>query len=108
MANFACLACRIAFKKPGLLSLDDEEKFSYPCPNCHTRMQYMGRTFKAPRRNALRQWRVVRTLIENGYRFDTYGGDPLPTTQTELAERLANQRPTRNRIRIAADDRRSR
>ncbi len=43
-------------------------------------MQYMGRSFKAPRRAAVRQWRKVELLIQQGYRFESLGTDPLPGT----------------------------
>lgn len=112
--SFACLACRVSFKKPSVDRTADPETARFPCPNCRKPMQYMGRTFHAPRRNATRQWRKVALLIEHGYRFESMGYDPLPKSLNELEEMLRNERPSPfnmvrgKRMKLAAAERSAR
>lgn len=92
--HFACLVCRVSSKVPSDNDLLTETTRRAPCPECGRPMQYMGRTFQAPRRSAVRKWRVVERLIQAGYRFESMGNCSLPTTQRELEEFLRDGRPT--------------
>lgn len=106
---YACFDCRVSFKKPRLFEIDIT-KLNYPCPNCGKRLNYMGRSFQPPRRNATRQWRIVAQLHTHGYRFESLANDPLPRTQRELEELLKNPRDSQNltdaaRTRLAREAR---
>lgn len=95
--HFACLDCRVAFKKPSIDLLGVAETVRLPCPNCRKPMQYMGRTFQAPRRNATRQWRKVALLIQAGFRFDSYSGGSMPKTLRTVPVFLKTSQSTKNR-----------
>ena len=63
LVAFACFACRKCFKK----RFAPEQQ--YKCPQCAQQMGYMGRSFKAPRKTEIRQWKKVQRLWLAGYRF---------------------------------------
>lgn len=98
--HYACLDCRVSFKKPRTDLSREAETAVFPCPNCGSPLQYMGRSFKAPRRTAVVQWRKLALLIQHGYRFESqWATNPLPKSMRELNELLNNEKPTRNMTR---------
>ena len=97
--HYACLTCRIAFKKPSVDLLGKIDEACFPCPECQRPMQYMGRSFKAPRRNATRQWKKVSLLIQHGFRFETYANNALPKTLRDLEEFLKSEAADKNHNR---------
>ena len=94
--HYACLECRVSFKKPRTDMIGEAETADFPCPNCKNRLQYMGRSFQAPRRTAVAQWRKVALLIQRGYRFDSAWSDPLPKTMRALHEMLNDEKFSAN------------
>jgi predicted RNA-binding Zn-ribbon protein involved in translation (DUF1610 family) len=71
----ACFTCRKVFRKPYAVTR------SHVCPNCGGTAHEMGRSFKAPSRFDLEQWKKVRILFAHGFRFFSYRNhecEPLP------------------------------
>jgi hypothetical protein len=62
---FVCFICRRSFRRRG----SDRDFAS--CPVCGKRAIRLNRKFRPPRRDDLRQWAKVETLVELGFRFDT-------------------------------------
>jgi len=60
----ACFSCRVSFKK-------EISQAHYKCPNCGKSLNKMGRSFKAPKKTELDQWKKVETLWKAGFRFPT-------------------------------------
>lgn len=63
----ACFNCRVSFKvelRDGLA----------PCPNCRIPLAPMGRSFKAPKKSNVTQWKKVEKLWLAGIRFPTIWG----------------------------------
>ncbi|QJB69964.1 hypothetical protein [Parasphingorhabdus halotolerans] len=63
----ACFHCRVSFKvelRDGLA----------PCPNCRAPLAPMGRSFKAPKKSNVLQWKKVEKLWMAGIRFPTIWG----------------------------------
>ena len=68
----ACFDCRKSFK----IAPRDERAM---CPACGREIHWMGRSFKAPRRNDVPQWKKVQLLYAHGFRFIGTGTrPPLP------------------------------
>lgn len=76
---FACFNCRKSFKvewndfSPGK---NDPKVLGQRCPECAGQLVYAGRYFKAPPKNALKQWRKVALLFQRGWRADSLSGGP--------------------------------
>ena len=64
MAPYICFSCRKSFKRPPRLA-------SPACPDCGEGTVELDQKFKAPARDDVRGWRVVRFLVERGFRFDS-------------------------------------
>ncbi|TWB30838.1 hypothetical protein FBZ88_102403 [Nitrospirillum bahiense] len=83
----ACFACRRSWKLPVLFGGVGEGGRS--CPACGGGLCLMGRSFKAPKRTDVAQWRKVEALWRRGYRFWSYrshpGAEPLPATLKEVS-----------------------
>ena len=91
--HFACFQCRKAFKQPESSDWDTsvlERPFS--CPECKQPMTRLGRYFKAPRKQATREWLKVELLYYFGERFSegntglTKRCPTLPATLVYLTE----------------------
>jgi hypothetical protein len=68
--HFACFNCRKTFKQPNSSDWDESVRpRTFACPECKTEMTRLGRYFRAPRRNATRQWQKVELLYRFGERF---------------------------------------
>ena len=69
------------------------------CPQCGGPLHDLGRHFKAPRRNDLKQWQKVERLFQHGYVFDYNRSDyyvRLPKRLNEVDAFLeANEREKR-------------
>lgn len=94
MTHYACFSCRVSFKKPRMFGPRGEQTCDYPCPNCARSMQCMGLTFRSPRKQAIRKWRVVELLVRYGFWFG-YKKGRVPTTAREIDEVLQSGRPHR-------------
>ncbi len=64
LTQCACFGCRKSFKK----DLADP-RYIPPCPECNAPLTDMGRYFRAPRKDASRQWRKVEMLYRSGVYF---------------------------------------
>ena|SRR5258706_5412439 len=62
LMQFACFECRKSFKR----KLGRE---TYICPQCEKEMCEMGRQFKAPKLDDVKQWRKVEALVRGGITF---------------------------------------
>jgi DNA-directed RNA polymerase subunit RPC12/RpoP len=81
LQQFACFKCRKAFKyevqrdwwavkSPQAKTRNPEQVV---CPDCGEKMWLMGRKFKAPKRNNLKQWLKVEKIRKTGLtRFPKY------------------------------------
>jgi hypothetical protein len=70
--HFACFNCRKSFKQPNSSNWDESvPKRPFACPDCKAPMLRLGRYFKAPRRNAFRQWLKIELLYKFGERFES-------------------------------------
>ena len=76
---FVCFNCRKSFKIvwSGFSPGKNSPKISgHRCPQCVAQLVYAGRYFKAPPKNALKQWRKVALLFQHGWRADSLSGGP--------------------------------
>ncbi|WP_430457966.1 hypothetical protein [Rheinheimera sp.] len=64
---FACLSCRKSFKRE--FNLAEEKPKELKCPECGGVAHNLGRHFKAPKKNNLKQWQKIAFLLEHGFRF---------------------------------------
>lgn len=64
----ACFDCRKSWKRPG-----EQE---HVCPDCGQGLALMGRTFRAPARRQIDQWKKVKRLWDAGFRFWSYRSFP--------------------------------
>ena len=82
----ACFSCRRSLKcNPA------PDSTRRVCPSCEGPLYQMGRSFKAPRRSAVRQWEKVQTLYAHGFRFFSYRSydcAPLPETLRDVEQFL--------------------
>ncbi len=84
----ACFKCRRSVKiDAGFL----QHRIAH-CPECGTTLSWLGRTFRAPKRSDVKQWKKVEALWQAGYRFHSYGGRPLPDTLKEAEALIAERR----------------
>lgn len=87
LAAYACFGCRVSFKRP-IPSRDGTPAYEPTCPRCGSPLHEMGRSFTAPRKRDLRQWKKVEILWRNGFRFYSYrsypDAEPLPAKLTEV------------------------
>ena len=91
---YACFNCRKVFKhspwelppKQRLIS----EKRNVKCPQCGIIMHCMGRNFKAPKQNDLKQWKKVEILFQHGFAYHGFGYRPATLQEVEsfLAKNL--------------------
>lgn len=62
--HWACFDCRKSFAK-------DASTSPRKCPDCAGAMTDMGPYFEPPRKAAVKRWRVMRVLSDEGFRFNT-------------------------------------
>jgi hypothetical protein len=99
--HYACFDCRKTFKQPFRLEpnfkITSRGKVqqtggiivpvgSEQCPECKKPMQQMGRDFKAPKQNNIKQWEKVRQLANAGFRYFSCGCDGPGTRPRHLRE----------------------
>lgn len=84
--SFACFACQKSFKRHVEASPKD-----YPghmvCPECGGESVNLGRNFKPPKKNDVKQWEKVKFLVDHGFRFQkirvgTNHHDTVPYPET--------------------------
>lgn len=76
---FVCFVCRKSFKvewNDFPPSKNCPEVLGRRCPECARQLVYAGRYFKAPPKNALKQWRKVALLFRRGWRADSLSSGP--------------------------------
>lgn len=74
----ACFSCRIAFS---LVARND----AMPCPECKQATHYVGTSFRAPKRQDKRRWKVLEKLVkECGYIFHNSGHGYIPKNANEV------------------------
>jgi DNA-directed RNA polymerase subunit RPC12/RpoP len=112
LMQFACFECRKSFKR----KLGRE---TYVCPQCGKEMREMGRQFKAPKLDDVKQWRNVEALVRGGITFHSqrlHSLRNMPKVLREVAPfirqvrtpklsagaRLLSSTPRQRRKRIAA------
>ncbi len=77
----ACFRCCVSFKRRPL----EAGRRPHTCPNCGGDALKMGRSFKAPKRSDLKQWRKVELLWTAGYRFwGRSKAPPLPARRNAV------------------------
>jgi hypothetical protein len=78
----ACFQCRKSWKL--------SENSSAICPQCRTKLNWMGRAFKPPKKTDVEQWRKVEALWRAGFRFDfrtrRHEVEPYPERYSGVAE----------------------
>lgn len=90
--SFACFSCQKSFKRHVEASPKD-----YPnhmsCPECGGVSVNLGRNFKAPKKNDVKQWEKVRFLVDHGFLFQKirvganhHDTVPYPETLEEARE----------------------
>jgi hypothetical protein len=84
----ACFGCLRSFKietDRTAASRDDRR-----CPGCGGALRWMGRSFAAPKKSDIEQWRKVEALWSHGFRFHSYrscpDAEPLPAKLNEVAD----------------------
>lgn len=99
---YACFNCRKVFKQSLLGDIPPKqrpasgEKIIIKCPQCGKIMHSMGRDFKAPKQNDLKQWKKVEILFEHGFADHSCGCDGpgyRPATLLEVDSFLAENLP---------------
>lgn len=95
--HFACFACRKGFKQPDPSDGDrDGPERPIGCPDCKQPMVRLGRYFKAPRKQATREWLKVELLYVYGERFEA-GNSRLaqrcPTLPAAVAHLIESGHP---------------
>ena len=88
----ACFACRRSVK----VHVGYWQRREARCPECAGALHWLGRTFRAPKRSDIKQWKKVEALWQAGFRFNTYGGkaEPLPETFKEAGAFIVRHRAT--------------
>lgn len=88
---FVCFKCRKSFKRPYPAE-------SRPCPDCGRETVGLSQKFKPPKKNAIKEWTVVKFLVEKGFLYfsvyDNFSSVPYPTKMDNailFAERYKNQ-----------------
>jgi hypothetical protein len=82
----ACFPCRKSFK---MLPLECDK--THRCPNCEGPVYEMGRSFTAPKKADIKQWKKVHGLYIEGFRFFGSGlhdAEKLPEKLTDLKDFL--------------------
>ncbi len=88
LMQHACFECHKAFKQDVYYLPEGKPQPESVCPECGGKMWEMGRTFKAPKQDDVKQWRKVETLIKRGITFHSYGSHGLgrfPRTLNDVA-----------------------
>jgi hypothetical protein len=88
LMQHACFECRKAFKRYVTYGPNEEPLPEPLCPECGRTMEEMGRAFKAPKQDDIKQWRKVEALVRNGITFHSYGSHgwgKFPTVLNEVA-----------------------
>lgn len=62
-----CLKCRTSYSKGN----DYENQTESNCPHCSTKMILVNQKFKPPKKSDTKSWKMVKLLVENGFKFQT-------------------------------------
>lgn len=70
-----------AFTKAGTQELEkivsEIENRTIKCPECSSMMADMGKDFKAPKKTALKEWKIIESLFKTGKCFHSCGCDGI-------------------------------
>ncbi len=95
--SFVCLDCRRTIKAGHRLGAGPD------CPQCGKPMRLAGDAFKAPRREALVQWRKIKMLLSAGIVFwGHYHRSRTP--MWTIGEAKATVRAIRSKLRYRLHD----
>lgn len=92
----ACFECRKSFK---IITCDETPK----CPECSGEIYWMGRSFKAPKKTDIQQWKKVRLLYAHGFRFTGSGAHPPLPERLQDVVTFVNANPN-HALRVAEPD----
>ncbi|ULU26796.1 hypothetical protein DYST_03744 [Dyella terrae] len=76
----ACFKCRKSFK------IRAHREKNANCPHCGGLLNFMGRSFRAPKRRDVDQWRKVQRLHQADFRFFSYRSVSGPSLPSKLAD----------------------
>lgn len=97
--HWACFDCRKSFhnlpQSQNEIGLIESRK----CPDCEKSMHDMGIYFEPPRRQAKKQWSVMKLLAESGYRFQTEGSKAF-IVHYILCSKNSSLKEVQNRINL--------
>ena len=86
-AKLVCFSCRKMFRNHAWIGKVNK------CPDCGEPTHDMGKWFKVPRRNNIKQWKKIEKLYRNGVHFHGYGRPGYrPTHLGQVDEFLENRR----------------
>ena len=60
-----CLNCRMSFS----YDMNYDNIISRVCPQCKNKMINVDYKFKAPKKDNIKKWEVIKYLLENGFYF---------------------------------------
>lgn len=88
-----CLNCRIAFSS----GMDYNDVRESKCTQCNEQMILVNHKFKPPKKADVAGWKLVRFLVEEGFRFGgAYDNDQVrvqyPKTLEEAKEFVKNHK----------------
>ena len=84
----ACFGCRRSLK----VDVGRWPPRAAKCPECGGKLHWLGRTFRAPKRSDVKQWKKVEALSLAGYRFHSSWGGALPDTFKEAEAFIIERR----------------
>jgi hypothetical protein len=86
----ACFDCRKSVKLDANPTKAAESRV---CPSCGGELHWMGRSFTAPKKADVEQWKKVAALWNAGFRFHSYRSHPdaekLPEKLRDVADFLS-------------------
>lgn len=92
----ACFKCRRSVK----IDVGHWPPRRARCPECAGKLCWLGRTFRAPKRSDVKQWKKVEVLRKAGFLFHSYDAGPYPDTLQDakafIVERRAALIPKRS------------
>lgn len=88
--HYACFSCRKTFKRRLLSDITECDQVASKeakCPECGSLMANMGKDFKAPKKEAIKEWKQLELLYSVGITFHSCGcSGPgyIPNTPEQL------------------------
>lgn len=101
MLHFVCFDCRKSFKQAAYLNWSPNTRPQasdmrvVPCPQCGNEAHCLGKYFKAPPRNNIKQWQKLRLLHQHGWRG--WGWDVSPRMSLRATKKYLVEKPQKER-----------